>query len=80
MSALQNVGFEVARIKGSHHFHRQCRALLAQPPPPPGPAESTRDLMLHVTGIDIERYPICQQGALRPLGILPPAPLAWDTS
>ncbi len=58
----------------------QCRALLAQPPPPPAPAESVRDLMMRVTGIDIERCPSCQQGTLRLLAILPPAPLAWDTS
>jgi len=58
----------------------QCRALLAQPPPPSVPPESARDLMLRVTGIDIERCPICHEGLLRRLDILPSAPLAWDTS
>jgi hypothetical protein len=58
----------------------QCRALLAQPPPPPAPPESARDLMLRVTGIDIERCPICHLGALRQLAVLPPTPWAWDTS
>ena len=58
----------------------QCRALLAQPVPPARPPESARALMLRLTGIDIERCPSCQQGLLRPLEALWPAPLAWDTS
>ncbi len=59
----------------------QCRALLAQPPPPaPAPPESVRALMLRVTGLDIDRCPVCQQGQLRPRDRLPPAPAAWDTS
>jgi len=58
----------------------QCRALLAHPAPPSVPSESTRDLMLRVTGIDIERCPSCQQGVLRQVEVLLPAPLAWDTS
>jgi hypothetical protein len=58
----------------------QCRALLAQPPPPSGPPESARDLMLRVTGLDIERCPICQQGLLRQVERLAPAPATWDTS
>ncbi|MBI2016353.1 MAG: IS91 family transposase [Candidatus Rokubacteria bacterium] len=58
----------------------QCRALLAQPPPPPAPPESARDLLLRLTGLDIERCPVCQQGRLRQVETLPPAPAAWDTS
>ena len=59
----------------------QCRALLAQPPlPPPAEPESVRALLLRVLGIDIERCPVCQLGALRLLAVLPPAPVAWDTS
>jgi hypothetical protein len=59
----------------------QCRALLAQPPPPtPAPPESAQALMLRVTGIDIERCPVCQQGQLRQVERLAPAPPAWDTS
>ena len=58
----------------------QCRALLAQPPPPSVPPESARDLMLRVTGIDIARCLVCQQGLLRQLESLAPAPAAWDTS
>jgi Putative transposase len=58
----------------------RCRALLAQPAPPPGPLESVRALMLRLTGIDIERCPNCQQGVLRPLELLRPASLVWDSS
>jgi hypothetical protein len=56
----------------------QCRALLAHPAPPPEPPESVRALMLRVTGLDIERCPVCQQALLQPVERLPPAP--WDTS
>ena len=58
----------------------QCRALLAQPPPPVGPPESAREVMLRVTGVDIDRCPHCPRGFLRRLAVLPPAPVAWDTS
>ena len=58
----------------------QCRALLAPPPPPPAPPESARDLMLRVTGLDIARCLLCQQGLLQPIESLAPAPAAWDTS
>ena len=58
----------------------QCRTLLAQPPPPVVPPESARDLMLRVTGVDIDRCPRGPLGLLRRLAVLPPAPAAWDTS
>jgi Putative transposase len=58
----------------------QCRTLLACLPPPPVPKESVRDLMLRVTGLDIERCPTCQQGLLRRVDILAPTPTPWDTS
>ncbi len=43
----------------------QCRALFTQPPPPVVAPESVRALMLRVTGIDIARCPVCQDGCLR---------------
>jgi len=58
----------------------QCRVLLTLPPPPVTRPESVRDLLLRVTGVDIERCPVCQQGILHPRGILLPTPLPWDTS
>jgi Putative transposase len=56
----------------------QCHVLLAQPPPPGERPESVRDLLLRVTGVDIERCPVCQQGVLHRIAVL--APAAWDTS
>jgi hypothetical protein len=58
----------------------QCRALFAQPPPATAPPESVRDLMLRVTGLDIARCPVCQEGLLRLVAVLAPTPLPWDTS
>jgi len=58
----------------------QCRVLLAQAPPTAEPPESVRDLLLRVIGLDIERCPVCQQGLLRQVELLAPAPAAWDTS
>jgi hypothetical protein len=64
----------------------RCRALLARPVPPPAQPESARAVMLRVTGIDIELCPVCQQGRLRRIEILPPAgdrrrsAPTWDTS
>src|SRR2546422_10651867 len=51
----------------------RCRHLLAQPPAPLAPpTESVSALMLRLTGIDIERCPVCQQGRLRVTEILVP--------
>jgi hypothetical protein len=53
----------------------RCRALLAQPPAPTTRAtESTPALMLRLTGIDITRCPVGQQGHLRRTEILAPLP------
>jgi len=62
-----------------------CRRLLMPGPAPVDPpgsvrAESVRDLMLRVAGIDIERCPVCQQGLLHHVELLPPVPAAWDSS
>jgi Putative transposase/Transposase zinc-binding domain len=56
----------------------QCRALLSQPPLPEAQPESARDLLLRLTGVDIERCPVCQLGMLHLVAVLAPAP--WDTS
>ncbi len=62
----------------------RCRQLLAQPAPPAlAEPESVRALMLRLTGIDIERCPVCQRGRLLITEILPPMPRPapiWDTS
>ena len=55
----------------------RCRALLHQPPSPATAAiESAPALMLRLTGIDIERCPLCHQGRLHVTAILAPTPLA----
>src|SRR3989441_5849588 len=48
----------------------RCRAFLAQPAPPVAAAESVPALMRRLTGIDIERCPVCQQGRLHVTEIL----------
>jgi len=56
--------------------------LLRPPARPPAP-ETVAALMVRLTGVDITRCPVCQQGRLRVVARLPPAPLAvpgWDTS
>ncbi|MGH7311655.1 MAG: IS91 family transposase [Candidatus Rokuibacteriota bacterium] len=51
----------------------RCRALLAQPPAPAASViESVSALMRRLTGIDIERCPVCQQGQLHVTEILAP--------
>lgn len=51
----------------------RCRQLLAAPPAAaPGPLESVAALMLRLTGLDIERCPVCQEGRLRIVAILAP--------
>ena len=55
----------------------RCRALLHQPPAPaPAAIESAPALMLRLTGIDIERCPLCHQGRLHVTEFLAPTPLA----
>jgi hypothetical protein len=52
----------------------QCRALLAPPLAPAAAAiESVAALMLRLTGIDIERCPVCANGRLHVTEILPPS-------
>jgi len=53
----------------------RCRELLAHPPAPiDRPTQSVQALMLRLTGIDIARCPVCQQGRLRLTEILAPMP------
>jgi len=51
----------------------QCRALLAQPASPsPATVESVPALLRRLTGLDIERCPLCQHGRLHITEILAP--------
>ena len=65
----------------------RCRQVLAQPAVPADrPVESVHTLMLRLTGIDIDRCPVCHQGRVHVTAILPsasrPPRLApiWDSS
>ena len=56
----------------------RCRELLAPPPASAAPAaplrESVQALMLRLTGLDIARCAVCQQGQLRRTDLLAPRP------
>ena len=53
----------------------RCHELLAPPPAPTVPlGESVQALMLRLTGLDIARCAVCQQGRLRLTEILAPTP------
>ena len=65
----------------------RCRQILAQPAAPASrPVESVHALMLRLTGLDIDRCPVCHLGRVHVTAILPaasrPARLApiWNTS
>ena len=55
-----------------HEKVTRCRALLDQPEPEPLGSESAEDLMLRLTGIDIQRCPRCHKGQLRLITVLAP--------
>jgi len=64
-------------LLGNRCRHRKvarCRALLDQPAPEPQKPESTEDMMLRLTGIDIQRCPACRQGRMRVILSFAPAP------
>ena len=55
-----------------HEKLARCRALLGQLEPAPREPESVEAMMLRLTGIDIHRCQVCQQGRLRVISRLPP--------
>ncbi len=71
---LRHFGFLANRTRRA--TLARCRALLGQPPASaPAPAESVAALMLRLTGLDIERCPVCAQGRLHLTEILVPTAL-----
>ena len=69
---IRHVGFLANRTRQAKLA--RCRQLLAQPPAPAAhPLESVQALMLRLTGVDLKRCPVCQQGRMRRTDILPPA-------
>jgi len=58
----------------------KCRQLIGlTPAPPPSPQRSIEELMLALTGIDIHRCPLCQNGTLVWVCELAVS-LPWDSS
>ena len=59
-----------------HEKVARCRALLEQPAPEPQEPESVEEMVLRLTGIDIQRCPACQQGRMRVIASLAPVPIS----
>ena len=57
-----------------------CRALLDQPAPEPRDPETTREMMLRLTGVDIALCGRCGRGTLQQTGILEPQHRAGMTA
>jgi hypothetical protein len=55
-----------------HEKITRCRMLLGQPAPEPSEPASVEARMLRLTGINIARCPVCQQGRMRMIAILAP--------
>ena len=76
--------FGLSANRGRTAKRARCRALLGTSPPedPPAP-ESVAAVVLRLTGVDITRCPVCQQGRLRRVGVFQPGELpvaVLDTS
>jgi Putative transposase/Transposase zinc-binding domain len=67
---IRHFGFLANRSK--KQALAQCRNLLnIDPPLPQRPDESTKDLLLKITGVDLSRCPCCHQGTMVIVGDLP---------
>jgi hypothetical protein len=79
---VRHFGFLANRSK--KHALPQCRELLGlNPAPPEIPNQSAHDLLLELTGIDLNRCPSCHQGTMIVVAELPPisrSPSQWNSS
>jgi Putative transposase/Transposase zinc-binding domain len=78
---IRHFGFLANRSK--KHLLLQCRKLLdLDPALPRCPAESAKDLLLKITGVDLTRCPCCHKGTMIVVGDLPALSngLRWDSS
>jgi hypothetical protein len=79
---IRHFGFLANRAK--KHALPQCRKLLKLDAALPEiPKKSAHDLLLELTGIDLNRCPSCHQGTLIVVAELPPisrSPSQWDSS
>jgi hypothetical protein len=75
---IRHFGFLANRSK--KHALPQCRKLLGlNPALLDVPKKSARDLLLELTGIDLNRCPRCQKGTMIVVAELPKV-MAWDSS
>jgi hypothetical protein len=58
-----------------HEKVAHCRVLLGQADPEPSEPDSLEAMMLRLTGIEIQRCPLCAQGRLRVTAVLAPTPI-----
>jgi hypothetical protein len=78
---IRHFGFLANRSK--KHLLPQCRKLLdLDPALPHRSTESTKDLLLTITGIDLTRCPSCHEGTMIVVGDLPAlsSRSRWDSS
>jgi len=78
---VRHFGFLANRSK--KHALTQCRKLLgANPASLQNPSESAKDLLLRITGIDLNRCPSCHNGTMIVVAELPPisSSSGWDSS
>jgi hypothetical protein len=78
---IRHFGFLANRSK--RHLLPQCRKLLdLDPALPLCPAQSAKDLLLKITGLDLSRCPCCHKGTMTVVGDLPAlsSGLRWDSS
>ena len=75
---VRHFGFLANRAK--KQALAQCRRLLKLDPAlPQGPMESAKDLLLRITGVDLNRCPSCQKGTMVIVAELPKV-RPWDSS
>jgi len=78
---IRHFGFLANRSK--RQMLPQCRKLLdLDPALPRSCIESTKDLLLKITGVDLTRCPCCHNGSMLVVGDLPPMSSSsqWDSS
>jgi len=78
---IRHFGFLANRSK--RQMLPQCRILLdLDPALPRSCIESTKDLLLKITGVDLTRCPCCHNGSMIVVGDLPPMSSSsqWDSS
>ena len=78
---IRHFGFLANRSK--KHLLPQCRKLLdLDPALPHCPSESSQDLLLKITGVDLSRCPCCQKGTMIVVADLPHTTSSppWDSS